>query len=550
MPPAERPLSDPRNENAFPILSDEQIDALLPFGKISKLKQGEVLWEAGTPNMCMFIVLSGQMGIHDGRTDRPVAIHVKGEFSGDIDILTGRPAVVSAFADTDMEVLSIGADCARAIVDRNPSLGEIFLRAFLLRRQLLQGAGNVGPLVVGSRYSPDTLRIREFLARNRYPFVWEDVEENPETTKILQEFQVKEDDIPVVILPNGNLIRSPSNMELSTALGVSKPVESKIYDLLIVGAGPAGLAAGVYGASEGLDTLVVDASGPGGQAGTSSRIENYMGFPLGLSGQDLADRAVAQAEKFGAQLIVPGVVEDITCNEIGGHVVRIAGRDPIETRCVVLASGASYRKLDVDNCDDFEGRGIYYSATNVERILCNEQAVAVVGAGNSAGQAAVFMADNSAHVYLVVRGDDLRKSMSSYLARRIEQSPKITLLLNSEICKIDGSEHLERITIVDRATGKSQEKEVSGIFVMIGAVPHTSWVPETIARDSKGFIMTGQQLVQEGKWKLDRPPFYLETSCPGVFAAGDARCNSVKRVASAVGEGSMSVAFVHQFLAL
>ncbi len=550
MPPAERPIADPRNDNAFPILSDEQIDALLPFGKITKLKQGETLWAAGTPNLCMFIVLNGQMGIHDGRTDRPVAIHIKGEFSGDIDILTGRPAVVSALADTDMEVLAIGAECARSIVDRSPSLGEIFLRAFLLRRQLLQGAGNVGPLVVGSRYSPDTLRIREFLARNRYPFVWEDVEENPDTTKILQEFKVQEDDIPVVILPNGTLIRAPSNMELSTALGVSKPVESKIYDLLIVGAGPAGLAAGVYGASEGLDTLVVDSSGPGGQAGASSRIENYMGFPLGLSGQDLADRAVAQAEKFGAQLIVPGVVEDITCNDIGGHVVRIQGMEPIETRCVVLASGASYRKLDVDNCDEFEGRGIYYSATNVERILCNEQAVAVVGAGNSAGQAAVFMADNSAHVYLIVRGDDLRKSMSSYLARRIEQSPKITLLLNSEICSIEGTEHLERITVADRATGKSQQKDVSGIFVMIGAVPHTSWIPETIARDSKGFIMTGQQLVQEGKWKLDRPPFYLETSCPGVFAAGDARCNSVKRVASAVGEGSMSVAFVHQYLAL
>ncbi len=539
---------DDRMAIAFPILAKGHIDSLRPFGSLANFKQGQDVWVAGTPNMCMFVILKGRMEIYDGRSGTSIAYHDEGEFSGDIDILTGRPAIVSARAGTDLELLQVPAECVRAIVDEEPSLGEILLGGFLQRRAILQTKANVGPLVVGSRFSPDTLRIREFLVRNRYPYTWEDLEMNPETTEMFNHFKVTEDDTPVVVLPNGKIVRKPTNMELSEALGLSRPVESKIYDLVIIGAGPAGLAAGVYGASEGLSTIVVDSAGPGGQAGTSSRIENYMGFPLGLSGQDLADRAVAQAEKFGAQLLVPATVTDVTCNSFGGHEVIIEGRDPITSHCVILAPGASYRKLDADNNDEYEGRGIFYSATNVERILCSDSPVAVVGAGNSAGQAAVFMAEHAEHVFVVVRGDDLRKTMSSYLAKRIEQSPKMSVHLNSEICKLHGSEHLEKIVIVNKKDGSSRLEEVSGVFVMIGAVPHTDWLPEQIARDKRGFILTGQQLVQEGIWKLDRPPYFLETSCPGVFAVGDARSNSVKRVASAVGEGSMSVAFVHQFL--
>jgi len=539
---------DPRNALAFPILSDAQIKSLAPFGAKRVIPVNEYVWLAGTPNMCMFLVLEGEMSIVDGRTGHPVAIHIKGEFSGDIDILTGRPSVVSAIASTELQLLEVPADCVRSIVEQVPELGEILLRGFLLRRQLLQGASDVGPLVVGSRYSPDTLRIREFLSRNRYPFSWEDLEANPETTRLLSEFNVTEDETPVVILPNGSLVRAPSNIELSSALGITRPVESKIFDLVIVGAGPSGLAAAVYGASEGLSTLILDATGPGGQAGTSSRIENYMGFPLGITGQALADSAVAQAEKFGAQMNVPMRVVDITCNTVGGHEISLEGMEKVTTRCVILAPGASYRKLDVENNDRFEGRGIFYSATNIERILCGNSSVAVVGAGNSAGQAAVYMCESSAHVFLVVRGDDLRKTMSSYLARRIETSDQITVLLNAEICELAGDGHLESVTIVDRKSGKSRREQLSGVFVMIGAVPHTAWLPPSIVLDSKGFICTGQQLVSDGNWKISRPPYYLETSCPGVFAAGDARAGSVKRVASAVGEGAMAVTFVHQFL--
>lgn len=541
---------DPRMDQAFPTLSDAYIEALSQFGKPSHFKKGETVWEAGEPDMCMYVVVDGDMDILDGRTGEHIATHHKGSFSGDVDILSGRPTMVSSRAATDMDVLQVAADCVRSIVGEWPELGEILLRAFLLRRALLVESLTTGPLVVGSRYSPDTLRIREFLTRNHYPVVWEDLEQNADTTRLLKDFHVTEDQTPVVILPNGTLLRVPSNAELAEALGIMRPVESKLYDLVIIGAGPAGLAAAVYGASEGLETLVVDSTGPGGQAGTSSRIENYMGFPLGITGQQLADGALIQAEKFGARMIVPAEVVDITCNPLGGHEVLIEGMEKIACKCVILSPGASYRKLEIDEIVDFEGRGIFYSATQVERILCGESCVAVVGAGNSAGQAAVFMSQSVEHVFLVVRGDDLRKTMSSYLARRIEQSPKITVLLNAEICELHGVDHLEAATIVDRKTKECRTETLSGIFVMIGAIPHTDWLPPQIAKDSKGFILTGDQVSKAGKWTQSRRPYFLETSCPGVFAAGDARSMSVKRVASAVGEGSMAVAFIHQYLSL
>jgi thioredoxin reductase (NADPH) len=541
---------DVRFQWAFPTLNSEQVTFLEKYGRRLLIPEGGEVWVAGQPNVCMFVVVRGEMTILDGRTGHFVARHMEGGFSGDIDVLSGRPTIVSASAATELEVLEVQGDCVRSIVGERPDLGDLILRAFLMRRALLQETTNVGPLLVGSRFCPDTLRIREFLSRNRYPYTWEDLEQNPETTKILQEFHVTEQQTPVVVLPNGRLLRVPSNLEIAEGLGIKRPIVSKIYDLAVIGAGPAGLAAGVYGGSEGLSTLVIDSTGPGGQAGTSSRIENYMGFPTGLSGQDLADRAVAQAERFGAEMIVPATVTDITCDEAAGHIIHLEEMEPIQARCVILATGASYRKLDAPGMSFYEGRGIFYAATNVERVLCHDDAVAVVGAGNSAGQAAVFLAENARHVFLIVRGDDLRKNMSSYLASRIERSDKITVLLHSEISEIRGENYVDSITIKTAPSGEVRSEEVGAIFVMIGAVPHTSWLPESIVRDSRGFILSGQQLVQEKKWKLDRPPLYLETSCPGVFAAGDARAASVKRVASAVGEGSMAVAFVHQFLAL
>jgi thioredoxin reductase (NADPH) len=466
-----------------------------------------------------------------------------------VDVLSGRASIVTGMAATDLELLEVPANCVQSIVGEAPELGAIIMRAFLNRRALLIETAVAGPMVVGSRFSPDTLRIREFLSRNHFPVVWEDLESDPAIHTMLREFDVTEDQTPIVVLPDGAVLRVPTNADLAKAIGLKRPVESVIYDLVVIGAGPAGLAAAVYGASEGLTTLVIDSVGPGGQAGTSSKIENYMGFPLGISGQDLADSAIFQAEKFGARMIVPAEVQNITCNPISGHSLEIEGMDNIECKCVILAPGASYRKLEAVGMEKFEGRGIYYAATFVERVICGTTCVVVVGGGNSAGQAAVFLSETVDHVFLVVRANDLRKGMSSYLARRIEASDKITLLLNSEVTEVGGEDCLESATITDRKTGDSRLEKVSGIFVMIGAIPHTDWLPESIKREPKGFILTGPDVTRHGHWTQKRPPFFLETSCPGVFAAGDARANSIKRVASAVGEGAMAVAFIHQFLA-
>ena len=528
---------DPRLALAFPTLAEADLITLEGIGKPVHIPKGDPVWKAGEANMGMFVIVEGEMAIVDGRTGAHVATHPKGHFSGDIDVLSGRPAMVTGLAQTDLDVLKVPADCVRTIVGENPALGELILRAFLMRRTLLQ-EGEFGPLVYGSRYSPDTLRIREFLARNRFPYTWEDLEGDPRTGSMLAEFHVTEEQTPVVVLPNGAVLRVPSNLDLANGLGIARPSQAELYDLVVIGAGPAGLAAAVYGASEGLNTLVLDGSGPGGQAGTSARIENYMGFPGGVSGQELADRAVVQAERFGVQMLVPALVTNITCNRQGGHEIELKDKSTIEARCVILATGATYRKLDVGDLERFEGRGVYYACTNVERILCRDSAVAVVGAGNSAGQAAVFLAESTSCVFLVVRGDDLRKTMSSYLARRIEQSKHISVILSSEICELKGNAFIQGAKILNHVTKESRSEALSGIFVMIGAIPRTEWLPESIKRDDKGFVITGQTLVQEGSWPLSRPPYYLETSCPGVFAAGDVRSASVKRVA-----------FVHQYLA-
>ena len=541
---------DPRMAIAFPRLSTGQIALLTPFGKLSKYKKGETIWKAGQKDLCMCVVIKGGMDILDGRTNAYVATHRKGSFSGDVDILSGRPSLVHAVAATDLELLKVPAECVRTIVAEQPDLGTLILKAYLMRRAILMEQTNFGLLVFGSRYCPDTLRIREFLARNHIPMVWEDLEASPATDKMLKEFNVLPDETPVVMLMDGTVLSVPTNRDLAVKLGIKRPVEDRIYDLVIVGAGPAGLAAAVYGASEGLSTLLVDSNSPGGQAGTSSRIENYMGFPTGVSGQVLVDSALIQAEKFGARMILPVEVTNITCSPIGGHTLDIEGVGEVQCRCVILAPGASYRKLEVENLQQYESRGVYYSATNVERLLCGEEAVVVVGGGNSAGQAAVYMSEKASHVYLVIRSDDMSKSMSSYLATRISNSDRISVLLNSEVCALEGEDFVHGCVVKDRKKGTSQKIAVSGVFVMIGALPHTNWLPKQIVRDGKGFILTGSQAKSAGSWKLARDPFFLETTCPGVFAAGDARSNSVKRVASAVGEGSMAVALVHQFLAL
>jgi thioredoxin reductase (NADPH) len=425
------------------------------------------------------------------------------------------------------------------------------MSAFILRRAelFMQGIGDV--TVVGSSHSADTLRIKEFLVRNGHPYAYLDLDRDADVQRLLDSFHVSVSDIPVVICRGETVLRNPTNQEIADCVGFNQAVDqARVRDLVIVGAGPAGLAAAVYGASEGLDVLLLETYSPGGQAGSSSRIENYLGFPSGISGNSLASRAYVQAQKFGAQmLLVKGT--RLSCDR-KPYVLELEDGARISARAVVIASGAKYRKLAVENLSRFEGVGLYYGATFLEAQLCRDAEVIIVGGGNSAGQAAVFLAESAKHVSVMVRSDGLKDSMSRYLVRRIEETPNITVLPHTEIVGLDGTEHLERVTWRNNQGGETQQKNIAHVFVMTGAVPSTAWLEGCVVLDAKGFIKTGRDLSAEelsaAKWPLSRPPYLLETSLPGVFAAGDVRCGNVKRVASAVGEGSIAIPFVHQLL--
>jgi len=535
---------------AFPKLDDEQIAALGKFAKLKAFQAGETLFAEGTPDYQFFVIKRGEVAIVDRSSghDQIVTIHEPGEFTGDVDSLTGRPAVVRAIAHSNCEVYEIAADDLRRILNEMPRLSDVLLRAFLMRRQLLEESGFVAVRVVGSRYSPETHRFREFLAKNKVPFTWIDLENDPQVDTLLTQFRISKDETPVVICGNAKLLKNPSMAELADCLGIKKPIEHTIYDLVVVGAGPAGLAAAIYGASEGLKTLVLDKMGPGGQAGSSSKIENYMGFPTGLSGSDLANRAVIQAEKFGAILTAPAEVVQLS-RETGYYALRLESGEEISAKCILICAGASYRKLAVEGCDRFEGSGVYYAATAVEALLCRGAQVVVVGGGNSAGQAAVFLSEQTRKVFLLIRGGDLGKTMSHYLVQRIEQTPNIEVQCYTEICKMYGNKWLDAVEVFCSQTGQADTIKCLAVFVFIGAVPHTKWLPDAIQCDRNGFVKTGLRVMESGEWTLRRQPFLLETSLPGIFAAGDVRLGSTKRVASAVGEGAMAVQFVHEYLA-
>src|SRR2546426_933236 len=429
-----------------------------------------------------------------------------------------------------------------------PTAGDIILQAFIARRQLLRASADfTGLRVIGSRYSSDTFRVRDFLAKNRVLFTWTDVETDPNVALLLKGFGVSEADTPIIACSSMLLLRNPSNRELADRIGIRRPVEQTLYDLIVVGAGPAGLAAAVYGASEGLRTLVLDSTAPGGQAGSSMRIENYLCFPPGITGSALTDRAILHANKFGARLSVSPPGSSLMFDKTY-PVLRLDGDETVTTKCLLIATGVAYRRLNAERCEQFEGRGVFYAATHNEAQLCKGAQVVLVGGGNSAGQAAVFLSQHASHVLLVIRGDDLYKHMSSYLAKWIEQTPNIELLRNSTVQRMNGDGHLKSIEIVNSKTGEKRTVETPAVFSFIGAVPRTDWLPPEIERDAKGFIMTGPSLAQSPHWTGKREPFLLETSRAGVFAAGDVRSDSVKRVASAVGEGAMAVQFVHEYL--
>jgi thioredoxin reductase (NADPH) len=537
---------------AFPILDEAQIAQLANCTHVTAkhYRDGEKLITVGERNVKFFIVKSGEIEIVDSSGDQPktLAVHQKGQFTGDISHLSGMPVIFTAIARGDCEAYEISGDTLRHVLNQCPGLGDIILQAFIARRQLVRESPDfIGLRVIGSRYSPDTFRVRDFLAKNRVLFTWVDLETDAQVDQLLKQFGVTEADTPVVACSHVLLLRNPSNQALADAIGIHQPLEQIVYDLLIVGAGPAGLGAAVYGASEGLQTALLDLTAPGGQAGGSMRIENYLGFPTGLTGAELVDRATLQVNKFGAHLSVPTAACRLTF-ENGYSILQVGGGQTITAKCLLIASGAQYRRLNVEGCERFEGTGVYYAATPAEARLCRGCDVIVVGGGNSAGQAAVFLAQHALKVLILIRGDDLNKNMSSYLVHRIEQTPNIELLCNTTITRMMGDGHLKSVEILDTKTGQRRTIETPGIFSFIGADPRTDWLPEEIERDAKGFVKTGAAVAQSPHWSATRSPFLLETSHRGVFAAGDVRSGSVKRVASAVGEGSMSVQFVHEYL--
>jgi thioredoxin reductase (NADPH) len=537
---------------AFPILDATQISQLAGYTNAEPklFRDGQTLFRVGEQNINFFIVKSGEVEIVDYSGDEPktVTIHRPGEFTGDISHLTGLPAVVSGIARGDCEVYEVTGDALRKALNQCPIISDIILQAFIARRQLLRESPNfTGLRVIGSRYSHDTFRVRDFLSKNRILFTWVDVETDPNVDRLLKQFGVTESDTPVVACGRMLLLRNPSNRQLADSIGIRQPLQDLVYDLLVVGAGPAGLAAAVYGASEGLRTAVLELTAPGGQAGSSMRIENYLGFPTGLTGSELAGRAILQANKFGAHLSVPTLVNRLSF-ENAYTIVHLDGGETVTAKCLLIATGADYRRLGVEGSDRFEGTGVYYAATVAEGQLCRGSQIVVVGGGNSAGQAAVFLSGYARQVMILIRGDDLYKNMSSYLVRRIEQIPNIDLICNTSIRRMNGDTHLSSVDIVDSQTGEERNVATQGVFSFIGAEPRTSWLPPEIERDPKGFVRTGADLARSRHWTCVRQPHLLETSRPGVFAAGDVRSGSVKRVASAVGEGAMAVQFVHEFL--
>ncbi|MGW3363141.1 FAD-dependent oxidoreductase [Streptosporangium canum] len=522
----------PDHHGAFPRLSDEQIARLAPHGVRRPTRPGDVLFREGEDCSDFFVVLAGKAAVI--QDERVVRVHGPGRFLGELGLLVGQKAFTTSAVCEAGEVLAVPTRRLLQIVAHDPELGDLILRAFLIRRSLLIGSG-AGLRIIGSRYSPDTRRLREFAARNRLPHRWIDLEEDEEAEALVRNLGIAPDETPVVILGGKQVLRNPGNAELAREIGLPAPsVPEDVFDLVVVGAGPAGLAAAVYGASEGLRTVVLDAVAAGGQAGTSSCIENYLGFPTGISGGELAERAVIQAKKFGAHLGVPAEATSLKRRD-GHYAVGLRDEPPVEGRTIVIATGARYRKLGVPRLEDFEGNGVYYAATLAEVAFCRGEPVVVVGGGNSAGQATIFLAGHAGSVRLLVRADDLAQDMSRYLIDRIENDPKVEVMLRTEVRELAGSHTLEAVVAENTRTGERLRIDTRAMFVFIGADPCTTWLAPEVALDDRGFVLTGFD---------DGLP--LETSMPGVFAVGDVRSQSVKRVASAVGEGSMAIRLVHE----
>jgi thioredoxin reductase (NADPH) len=532
---------------AYPRLNDSQLIELTALGTRRRTCAGEVLYRAGETSEDFIVILDGHVAVVQdlGTEQRVIAVHGPHRFLGEIGILTGQPFFLNAVTREPGEVLSVPVDALRGLVTRDPRLADLILRAFLIRRSLQLSLG-AGFAIIGSRYSADTRRLREFAARNRLPHQWIDLESDTDAERLLRELGIDRDQTPVVIW-RGEVLRNPDNGVLAAAFGLRQsPPSQSVFDLIVVGAGPAGLAAAVYGASEGLSTVVLEGVATGGQAGTSSRIENYLGFPAGISGGELAERAVIQARRFGAELTVPATAGALEPGD-GHHVVRLDSDEQVRGRAVVIASGVRYRQLNLPREEEFEPTSIYYAATELEANMCRGDPVVVVGGGNSAGQATVFLAQHADPVNLVVQGNDLERDMSRYLADRIRQTPGVQVWLESEVRELHGDQALTEVVIENLKTGERRAVPAKALFVFIGSSPHVRWLRDCVALDEHGYVLTGGQL--DAADQSDAGRRLLETSRPGVFAAGDVRSGSVKRVAAAVGDGALAVRLVHEYLA-
>jgi thioredoxin reductase (NADPH) len=552
---ASRTLTEsPDLYGAYPRLTDQQLAPLMRVGERRRVRRGDVLYREGDGNCDFFVILEGKVAVvqQSGAGEEVIGVHGRGRFLGELGLITGQAVFVTATVREPGEVLVLAQDRLREIVTQDLLLGDLILRALIMRRAMLIGLG-IGFRIVGSRYSPDTRRLRDFAIRNRLPHHWVDLESDPGAEEILRRLGLEPQECPVVLLGPGRVLRNPSNAELARALGLRPPRKFETTcDLVVVGGGPAGLAAAVYGASEGLSTVVLEALATGGQAGTSSRIENYLGFPAGISGGELAERATIQAQKFGARITIPGEAVGLEAPD-GTFRVTLAGGESVIARAVVIATGVRYRRLPISDLPKFEGTSIHYAATQIEAQQCHGDPVVAVGGGNSAGQAALLLSQVAPRVSLVVREPDLDENMSRYLADRLVSMPSVDVLTHCEVRELIGDDRLEAVIVEDTKTGERKRIEARALFVFIGAEPHTEWLGGSVALDEGGFILTGQDAsaacgAREVENGAKRPPQLLETSVSGVFAAGDVRSGSAQRVAAAVGDGAMAIRQVRQLL--
>ena len=542
-------------ERIFPTLTPAQIARVATHGRVRPMQRGDVLFEAGDPVAAFFVVTEGQIEVLRPAPggEQLVTLHGPGQFTGEINLLSGRRSLLRARASQSGAVVEVSREHLLGLVQTDSEISEILMRAFILRRVELMAKGLGDAIVIGSSHCSGTLRVKEFLTRNVHPYTYIDLDHDADVQTLLDRFQVTPADVPVIVCRGELVLRNPTNRQIAECLGFNEALNpAQVHDLIVVGAGPAGLAASVYAASEGLDVMVLELSSPGGQAASSSKIENYLGFPTGISGQALAGRAFAQAQKFGAHVLIARSALNFSC-EGNGYAIEIGDATSLRARAIVIATGAEYRKPLLESIPRFEGIGVYYGATFMEAQLCVGEEAIVVGGGNSAGQAAVFLAQTAKRVHILIRASGLAQTMSRYLIRRIEDHPGITLHPRTELVELTGEGHLEHVRWRNNDTAEAEDHDIRHVFIMAGATPATQWLGDGVALDAKGFIKTGPELspedLKDGAWPLARAPFLLETSRPGVFAVGDVRAGNLKRVAAAVGEGSIAVSFVHRVLA-